>query len=147
MQYSTLTASQWNMFYPKAVLDEVQKKPELIESIKAVYDQYNEPEYLLLGSSQLLLMQKVKETLAGRCRILDVYPLTIPEILSETWEEEPVTSFWQKLLQTWKMPELMNSFRLYPDYAKKDNGFKNGNYRAVLSLNDSQDLTKKFTIK
>ncbi len=31
--------------------------------------------------------------------------------------------------------------------AKKDNGFENGNYKAVLSLNDSQNLIKKFTIK
>jgi len=30
---------------------------------------------------------------------------------------------------------------------KKDNEFENGNYKVVLSLNDSQNLTKKFTIK
>ena len=33
--YSRLTASQWHSQFPKAILDEVQKEPKLIESIKA----------------------------------------------------------------------------------------------------------------
>jgi len=37
--YARLTASQWKDLYPKAILDEVQKEPQLIESIKSVYDQ------------------------------------------------------------------------------------------------------------
>ena len=67
MQYKALTAAQWEALYPKAILDEVQKEPELIESIKAAYDQFSETRYILLGSSQLLLLQKymplcIKET-------------------------------------------------------------------------------------
>jgi len=61
-QYAQLTASQWKAYYPNALLDEVQKEPRLIESVKSVYDQFPEPRYVLLGSSQLLLMQKVKES-------------------------------------------------------------------------------------
>ena len=38
--FSELTASQWKTLYPKAILDEVQKEPQLIESIKATYDQW-----------------------------------------------------------------------------------------------------------
>ena len=36
--YVQLTAAQWQSLYPKAILDEVQKEPRLIESIKATYD-------------------------------------------------------------------------------------------------------------
>lgn len=75
-----LTAAQWQKMYPQAILDEVQKEPVLIESIKAVYDQWQEPRYVLLGSSQLLLLSKVKESLAGRCVIVEMYPLTLPEL-------------------------------------------------------------------
>jgi len=78
--YLKLTASQWNKFYPKAILDEVQKEPVLIESIKSVYDQFDDSRYILLGSSQFLLMEKVKESLAGRCLIMEIYPLTLPEL-------------------------------------------------------------------
>ena len=44
-------------------------------------------------------------------------------------------------------PENNGSGQIVVPLAKKDNGFENGNYKAVLSLNDSQNLTKKFTIK
>lgn len=54
MDYKKLTAAQWKMFYPKAVLDEVQKEPVLIESIKSTYDQYDDVRYLLLGSIYFL---------------------------------------------------------------------------------------------
>ena len=42
-QYARLTASQWRTLYPVAILDEVQKEPVLIESVKSVYDQWEEP--------------------------------------------------------------------------------------------------------
>jgi predicted AAA+ superfamily ATPase len=79
-KYKALTAQQWKTLYPLACLDEVQKEPALVESIKSVYDQWDGPRYLLLGSSQLLLMQKVRESLAGRCSIIELYPLTLPEL-------------------------------------------------------------------
>ena len=44
-------------------------------------------------------------------------------------------------------PDSNGSGQIVVSLAKKDNGFENGNYKAVLSLNDSQNLTKKFTIK
>lgn len=48
-QYTSLTAAPWHHLYPRAILDEVQKKPILIESIKAVYDGYHDllPSFIL----------------------------------------------------------------------------------------------------
>ena len=66
-QFTTLTAEQWHSLYPKAALDEIQKEPVLVESIKATYDQFDDVRYALLGSSQILLLKKVHESLAGRC--------------------------------------------------------------------------------
>jgi hypothetical protein len=83
--YAGLSAAQWRDLYPRAILDEVQKQPVLIESIKSVYDQWPEPRYILLGSSQLLLLEKVKESLAGRCHIVELFPLTLPELGTESW--------------------------------------------------------------
>lgn len=95
--YMQLTAKEWHHFYPKAALDEVQKAPVLIESIKAVYDQFSDTRYVLLGSSQLLLLEKVKESLAGRCVIFDMYPLTMPELATDG-NTEIIVSEWQNLL-------------------------------------------------
>ena len=87
VQYQSLSAYQWEKQFPIAILDEVQKVPQLIESIKAVYDQFPATRYLLLGSSQILLMQQVRESLAGRCHLMELYPLTLPEMLTQSWED------------------------------------------------------------
>ena len=97
--YTNLTAQQWAKLYPKALLDEIQKEPILIESIKATYDQFDEPHYILLGSSQLLLMEKVRESLAGRCSIIEMYPLTLPELQTESWDDVMPDSLFQRILK------------------------------------------------
>ncbi len=145
-EYSRLTSGQWNMLYPNAILDEVQKQPDLIDSIKSVYDQYDKPKYILLGSSQILLLRKVKESLAGRCSIYDVYPLTLPEMLTERWEDSINKSFFQKFLETghFNESELLPSINLHPDYPKIKHVFDHymqyGGYPAIFdnSLTDEE---------
>lgn len=141
-QYTSLTAGQWNEYYPHAVLDEVQKAPVLIESIKSVYDQYPHTNYVLTGSSQLLLLNKVRESLAGRCAIFEIFPLTIPEHLTEKWEEEIPLSVMQKLFLSGKLPEVLPSFMMDPAYAEREGAFqhylKNGGF-PVLTKNSMDD--------
>ncbi|MBO5346300.1 MAG: ATP-binding protein, partial [Paludibacteraceae bacterium] len=96
--YLNLSATLWKTQYPKAILDEVQKEPLLIESIKATYDIYDDVRYVLLGSSQLLLLEKVRESLAGRCIIYELYPLTLPELATTDWNDAIILSEWQKIL-------------------------------------------------
>ncbi len=98
VSYTRLTAAQWKQLYPEAILDEIQKEPVLIESIKSVYDQWPEPRYVLLGSSQLLLMSKVRESLAGRCVIIDLYPLTLPELQTKDFQDVVPNSYFQDAL-------------------------------------------------
>lgn len=141
-QYTSLTAAQWHDYYPHAVLDEVQKAPVLVESIKSVYDQFPDASYVLTGSSQLLLLNKVKESLAGRCAIFEIFPLTIPEVMTESWEEEIRLSVLQKLLQSGELPDLLPSFMMDPDYARREGSFqyylKNGGF-PVLTKNSMDD--------
>jgi predicted AAA+ superfamily ATPase len=141
-KYTSLTAAQWHDYYPHAVLDEVQKAPVLVESIKSVYDQFPDANYVLTGSSQLLLLNKVKESLAGRCAIFEIFPLTIPEVITENWEEEIRLSVLQKLLQSSELPGLLPSFMMDPDYARREGAFqyylKNGGF-PVLTKNSMDD--------
>lgn len=85
--FSNLSAAQWIERYPNAIIDEVQKAPKVIEAIKAAYDENEKVRYLLLGSSQILLLKKVKESLAGRVTIKELGPLTLPEMATKSWEE------------------------------------------------------------
>jgi len=86
-EFSRLTAKDWAARYPKAVIDEVQKLPTLLETIKACYDQFDNVRYVLLGSSQIMLMKRIQETLAGRVAIYNLFPLTLPEFMTSSWEE------------------------------------------------------------
>lgn len=119
-----LTASQWKTLYPNAILDEVQKEPSLIESIKSVYDQYDEPRYILLGSSQFLLLEKVRESLAGRCFILEIYPLTLPELMTTSPDDNIDLSFFAKYVENENVKEIVYpSFSLDPQYAVKQSAY------------------------
>jgi len=119
-QYIKLTATQWKELYPLAILDEVQKEPRLVESIKSVYDQWSESRYILLGSSQLLLLEKVKESLAGRCVIIELFPLTLPELTTQSWGDTVNESLFQLYLQQPKQSlNLLPDFLLEPQMAQK----------------------------
>ncbi len=140
--YLSLTAQQWQTHYPKAILDEVQKEPQLIESIKATYDTYSDVRYVLLGSSQLLLMEKVKESLAGRCVIYELYPLTLPELETQSWNDTIHRSAWQKLLdETSCHFEPLPSFLLDGRMAQKQAAWQHytqfGGYPALVA----EDMT------
>ena len=66
---------------PDAVtLDEVQRVPDLLHSIKLAVDRDRRPgRFLLTGSANLLLLPTVTESLAGRMEIVRLYPLTEAE--------------------------------------------------------------------
>lgn len=135
-QYAELTAGEWENNYPLAVLDEVQKEPKLVESIKSVYDQYSDPRYVLLGSSQFLLLEKVKESLAGRCSIFELFPLTLPEMKTKSWDEPVIDSFFQQILKNNpKEIKPPSSFLLDENHTKKKQAWnfylKFGGYPAV----------------
>jgi hypothetical protein len=134
-RYVQLTARQWETLFPFAILDEVQKEPALIESIKSVYDQWPEPKYVLLGSSQLLLLEKVKESLSGRCSIIEIFPLTLPELRTQSWEENTEESLFQQLIGGESLGEYLPSFLFDKKMTEKQQAWEHylkfGGYPAV----------------
>ena len=134
--YLKLTAAQWKALFPRAILDEVQKTPALIESVKSVYDQYPEPRYILLGSSQFLLLEKVRESLAGRCIIREIYPLTLPELMTNDFVDVIRPSFFVRYIADEQQKEkVFPSFSLDPDFTSKQKAYnyylKYGGYPAL----------------
>src|SRR6266571_3929067 len=58
-------------------LDEVQREPDLLRAVKRAIDRRRQPgQFLLTGSSNLLLMRQVSESLAGRASYLTLWPMT-----------------------------------------------------------------------
>lgn len=151
-RYLELAASQWKTMFPFAILDEVQKEPLVIESIKSVYDQWPDPKYFLLGSSQLLLLEKVKESLAGRCSIIEMFPLTIPELCTNNWEEIIEDSIFQQIILSENPIEFLPSFLFDKKMAGKqiawEHYLKYGGYPAVsepdLSEEEKYDWLRSY---
>ena len=99
-QLNRLSVPEWNQLYPQAILDEIQKSPELFDTVKGLYDQYSETRYGLSGSSQILLHEGIKETLAGRIRRFELFGLTVPETMTHSWDDSLQESLLIRLLQT-----------------------------------------------
>lgn len=67
----------------KAVLDEVQRAPDLILALKATVDRFRTPgRFILTGSTNILLLPTLADSLAGRMEILRLHPLAQCEISS-----------------------------------------------------------------
>lgn len=81
----------------RIILDEAQKVPRLLEAVKAAVDRSDRKlRFILSGSANLLLMERVTESLAGRAIYLELLPLTWGETLgvphgenfSALWDEK-----------------------------------------------------------
>ncbi len=76
-------------YKPPVLIDEVQKAPELFEQIKIMCDETDEKGIIwLTGSQQYNMMKKVRETLAGRIGILELYSLSSREKAGVAFDDE-----------------------------------------------------------
>ena len=76
-------------YKPPILIDEVQKAPELFEQIKVICDESDEKGLIwLTGSQQYGMMKKVRETLAGRIGILELYSLSEREKNGIVFDDE-----------------------------------------------------------
>ncbi len=79
-QLSQVSSFAWAETVGTAVLDEVQKEPDLLDKVKFAYDAGDLDFSALLGSAQILLLKRVKETLAGRVFVFELFPLMLSEL-------------------------------------------------------------------
>ncbi|MBW2030014.1 MAG: ATP-binding protein [Deltaproteobacteria bacterium] len=114
------------MHAPPVIFDEVQYAPDLLPYVKEKIDsdRHKSGQFLLSGSQNLLLMENVTESLAGRAAILRLFPLSRREAegrpqLALPWESKrrPSTRKVLAYLDLWKSllrggyPELVASPR------------------------------------
>lgn len=87
------------------VIDEVQKAPGLFPAIKTVVDNTRSPgQFLLTGSSNVLLLPRVSESLAGRMEIISLWPFSQGEINQKS-ESFIQRIFRPELLRGWELPD------------------------------------------
>lgn len=67
----------------RVVLDEVQRVPGLFTALKSAIDRRREPgRFVLTGSSNVLLLPTLSDSLAGRMHVLRLHPLSQAELHS-----------------------------------------------------------------
>ena len=105
------------------VLDEIQLVPNLPSVLKYLYDTYA-IKFIVTGSSAYYLKNRFTESLAGRKKLFEVYPLTFGELLTFrgvtagalSWEEAPrfvraeyerLKSYYEDYIQFGGFPEVV----------------------------------------
>lgn len=63
------------------IIDEIQEVPELLSYMQGIVDQTYRPGWFIItGSQNFLLHEKISQTLAGRIALLTLLPLTVSEL-------------------------------------------------------------------
>ena len=75
-----LRSASWGRAVGAAVIDEAQKEPGVFDKVKLAYDERQIAFSVLLGSSRVLLLDRVRESLAGRAFVYDLWPLMASEL-------------------------------------------------------------------
>ncbi len=64
-----------------AILDEVQRTPEILSYLQQILDEdQRKGLFILTGSNNFLLQEKITQSLAGRAAYLDLLPLSVREL-------------------------------------------------------------------
>lgn len=72
-----------NRFPNGAILDEIQHVPKLMSYMQEILDNtQTDGLFILTGSNNILLQEKVSQSLAGRLGVLELYPLSYQEIFT-----------------------------------------------------------------
>ena len=100
--------------YPNgAILDEIQNTPELFSYIQRIVDENRQIHFILTGSSNFLLMEKISQTLAGRTAVLQLLPFSFQEL-------EPLAESYENLIFKGQYPRIydrdISPTDFYPSY-------------------------------
>ncbi|MCX8117981.1 MAG: ATP-binding protein [Desulfobacterota bacterium] len=112
------------------IIDEVQRNPDFLLSVKRAVDRDRNRRFILSGSTNLLLMKSVSESLAGRATYFELLPMAYRE------EKEAPIATWMMNLPEKKPPQLKE-----PHRGKIEELLFRGALPPVLFLSDDQEIS------
>ena len=124
------------------IIDEVQNVPSLFSYIQQIVDESNlTGHYILSGSQNFLLIEKISQTLAGRVYLMELLPLShmeISQIKATTVEEELFCGAYPRLHDMRIEPG-----DFYPAYIKT---YVERDVRTLLNVHDLKVFRKFITL-
>jgi hypothetical protein len=138
-----LSTMGWAESVGDAVIDEAQKEPSVFEKVKFAFDHGKVSFTVLPGSSQILLLKKIRESLAGRAFFYELWPLMQSELhasyvgsrfqdplLIRCISAEPIDDVLAKA------PEILLESLDYPSWKAEEHVLKWGGMPALLELSE-----------
>lgn len=107
------------------IIDEIQKLPELLSYIQVSIDEtYKAGKFIITGSQNLLLSEKVSQSLAGRVGIVELLPLSISELnkkklFKENYLEAIINGFYPGVYSPKRNPSIYYKNYLHT-YVERD---------------------------
>jgi len=124
------------------IIDEVQNAPELFSYIQEIVDDSNLcGHYILSGSQNFLLLEKITQTLAGRVYLMELLPLChteISQIKETTVEQELFSGSYPRLYNMNIEPK-----DFYPGYIKT---YVERDVRTILNVHDIKLFRKLLSL-
>ena len=123
-----------------AVIDEIQRLPELIRYIQGIVDEKKQPGlFVLTGSNQFLLLNKINESLAGRVALFKLLPFSLSELSSKS-----ISVSTDELILKGLYPAVqVNNFPAYQTYQNYYETYLERDLRNLLNIKDLSSF-KKF---
>ncbi len=84
------------------IIDEAQYIPEIFSYIQVYVDKDPERQYIITGSQNFLLMEKITQSLAGRVAVFYLLPFSMKELENTAFEKES----WQEYIFTGGYPRI-----------------------------------------
>lgn len=129
-----------SIYSQKVIIDEIQQVPELPSYLQTHIDSVNESGmYVLTGSHNLLLMQSISQSLAGRTALLSLAPFSVAELRSENLVPQTTN----EMLFKGSFPRIydkqIEATDFYPSYIKI---YIDRDVRILRNINDYSAFTR-----
>ncbi|NCO89083.1 AAA family ATPase [Candidatus Roizmanbacteria bacterium CG_4_9_14_0_8_um_filter_34_12] len=100
----------------KIIIDEIQRVPELLSYIQVMADADNKKKFVITGSQNILVSQKVSQSLAGRVAIFNLLPFSFKEIINTSFGkkdiyEQVIYGFYPRIYD-----KLLDPIEWFPNY-------------------------------
>jgi len=106
-QLSSISTFNWSKEVGISVIDEIQKEPGLFDKIKYAYDEGTLSFSVFTGSSQILLLRKIQETLAGKVSLRELFPFMFRELFDHNFaNKDPILL--ERLVFVKKIDNILN---------------------------------------
>ncbi len=132
--------SFFNKYKNGAVIDEIQRLPELIRYIQGIVDETKQPGmFVLTGSNQFMLLNQVTQSLAGRVALFKLLPFSIAELKSSF----PYIQTDDWILNGFYPAVRVNNFPAYQTYQNYYETYLERDLRSMINIKDLSQF-KKF---